>query len=261
MAILRHEWRQGRNTMFIWTGIIAFMMALCILIYPEMAGQMNEVGEMFSEMGSFSAAFGMDKINFGEFIGFFGVECGNILGLGGAFFSALTGISALAKEEREKTAEFLLTHPISRRNTVFWKLCATAAQIAALNAMVVAISLLAMLAVGETSELKTLLLLFLAYFVLQIETAAICFGFSAFLGRGGLGIGLGIAALFYFINIIANLTEKAGFLKYLTPFGYAEGADIISSGRIDMGYVAAGILIAAAGITAAFWRYERKDIL
>ncbi|MER2128192.1 ABC transporter permease subunit [Solibacillus sp.] len=38
-----------------------------------------------------------------------------MLGLGGGFFAALLGISALADEEKNRTAEFLLTHPISRR--------------------------------------------------------------------------------------------------------------------------------------------------
>jgi ABC-2 type transport system permease protein len=53
-------------------------------------------------------SFGMDKLNFGEFMGYFGIECGNVLGLGGALFAALAGISALAKEEKDRTAEFLL---------------------------------------------------------------------------------------------------------------------------------------------------------
>ena len=115
MTLIKHELKQGQATLLIWTSVIGFMLAACILIYPEMGTQMSDVGSMFAEMGSFSAAFGMDRLNFGEFMGFFGVECGNVLGLGGAFFSALLGISVLAKEEKEQTAEFLLTHPISRR--------------------------------------------------------------------------------------------------------------------------------------------------
>lgn len=85
MTILKHELRQGRNSLMIWTAVIAFMLGVCIIIYPEMSRQMDDIGEAFANMGGFSAAFGMDKINFGEFIGFFGVECGNVLGLGGAF--------------------------------------------------------------------------------------------------------------------------------------------------------------------------------
>ena len=97
MTLIKHELRQGKITLLIWSSVIAFMLAACILIYPEMGTQMSDVSSMFSEMGSFSAAFGMDKLNFGEFMGFFGVECGNVLGLGGAFFAALLGISILAK--------------------------------------------------------------------------------------------------------------------------------------------------------------------
>ena len=228
MTLIKHELKQGQATLLIWTSVIGFMLAACILIYPEMGTQMSDVGSMFAEMGSFSAAFGMDRLNFGEFMGFFGVECGNVLGLGGAFFSALLGISVLAKEEKEQTAEFLLTHPISRRKTAAQKLVSVLLQIIILNIIVIAVTFISIRVIGEEPEIRPLLLLFLAYFILQAETAAICFGISAFISQSGLGIGLGIAALFYFLNIIANLTEGAKFLKYITPFGYTESADIIA---------------------------------
>ena len=89
MTIFKHELRQGRVSLIIWTAAISFMLGICVIIYPEMSAQMEDVSAMFADMGSFSQAFGMDRINFGEFIGFFGVECGNVLGLGGAFFAAL----------------------------------------------------------------------------------------------------------------------------------------------------------------------------
>ena len=98
MTILKHELKRGKAALLIWAAAISFMLAICVVIYPEMSSQMGEISEMFADMGSFSAAFGMDTVNFGEFIGFFGVECGNVLGLGGAFFAALLGVSALAKE-------------------------------------------------------------------------------------------------------------------------------------------------------------------
>ena len=261
MILFKHELRQGRNTLLIWSGVIAFMLGICIFIYPEMKDQMGDISGVFADMGGFSAAFGMDQLNFGEFIGFFGVECGNILGLGGAFFAALLGISALAKEEKEQTAEFLLTHPVTREKVVLHKFCAVLAQIAILNFLAICITTVSILMIKEPLELKTLAWLFLAYFIMQIETASICFGISAFISRGGLGIGLGMAALFYFLNIIANLTEHASFLKYITPFGYTEGADIITKGSIDAKYLSVGLVLTAAGIAAAFYWYCRKDIV
>ncbi|MDE6169419.1 MAG: ABC transporter permease, partial [Acetatifactor sp.] len=254
------ELRRGAKALILWTAVIGFLLGICILIYPEMESQMNEISGMFSEMGSFSAAFGMDRVNFGEFMGFFAVECGNVLGLGGALFGALLGIGALAGEEKEGTAEFLLTHPVSRRSVLLQKLGAVLLQILILNGAVLGISLVSALLVGEAPEGKTFVLLFLAYLILQMEIASICFGISAFLSRGGQGLGLGIAALAYFLNIIANLTEDAGFLKYITPFGYAEGADIVAEGSLNSGYLAAGIALALLGIGAAFVWYQRKDI-
>lgn len=260
MTLIKHELRQGRITLIAWTSVIAFMLAICVLIYPEMGTQMNDVSSMFSEMGSFSAAFGMDKLNFGEFMGFFGIECGNVLGLGGAFFAALLGISILAKEEKEQTAEFLLTHPISRRKILSGKLASMMLQVIILNIIVITITIVSIYAIGEEPEIRPLALLFLAYFILQIEIASVCFGISAFLSHGSLGVGLGIAALLYFLNIIANLTEDAQFLKYITPFGYAEGSDIIADECLDGGYLLAGLIFTAIGIGVGFYWYCKKDI-
>ena len=260
MTIFKHELRQGRSTLIIWTAAISFMLGICIVIYPEMSTQMGDISAMFADMGSFSQAFGMDRINFGEFLGFFGVECGNVLGLGGAFFAALLGISALAKEEKEHTAEFLLTHPVSRTRVITEKLCAVIAQIVILNLAVIAVTALSVLIIGEEADIKIFALLFLSFFLMQLEVAAVTFGISAFLRRGSLGIGLGLAAVFYFMNIVANLIDETKFLKYITPFGYTESADIIADGALNGGYLAVGMALAAIGVILAFWKYGRKDI-
>lgn len=260
MTVFKHELRQGRSALIIWTAAISFMLGVCIVIYPEMSTQMGDISAMFADMGSFSQAFGMDRINFGEFLGFFGVECGNVLGLGGAFFAALLGISALAKEEKEHTAEFLLTHPVSRTRVITEKLCAVIVQIVIMNLAVIAVTALSVLIIGEEADIKTFALLFLSFFLMQLEVAAVTFGISAFLRRGNLGIGLGLAAVFYFMNIVANLIDETKFLKYITPFGYTESADIIADGALNGGYLAVGMALAAIGVILAFWKYGRKDI-
>ena len=64
----------------------------------------------------------------------------------------------------------------------------------------------------------------------------------------------------YFLNIIANITEDAEWLKYITPFGYAEAADILTNAEISPAPAAVGCAVTAAGIAAAFFKYCRKDI-
>nr|WP_304442810.1 hypothetical protein [uncultured Acetatifactor sp.] len=134
------------------------------------------------------------------------------------------------------------------------------AQIVAMNLIIYGIAVGSVTAVGEAVPWKELSLLHLAYFLLQTELAGICFGISAFVRRGSAGIGLGIAAGMYFLNLVANIAQAAEFLKYITPFGYAEGADIIEKGRLDGGLVAIGLALGAAGIGAAYGKYCGKDV-
>lgn len=260
MSIFVHELKRGKISLLIWSCAISFMLGVCVLIYPEMKTQMGDISEMFANMGAFSDAFGMDRINFGSFIGYFGVECGNVLGLGGALFASILGISALAKEEKEHTAEFLLTHPVSRKGVLTQKLLAVFVQVIILNLVSLLVTLLCIIAVGENVDVSILFLLFLAHFIMQIEISAVTFGISAFLRGNGPGIGLGVAVALYFMNIVSNLTENAKFLKYVTPFSYTEGADIISNSSITIKYLAVGMAFAAAGLIIAFVKYEKKDI-
>ena len=173
MTLVKHELRQGKTSLLIWTAAIGFLLAICIFLFPEMKGQMDSVSDMFSSMGSFTEAFGMDRLNFGTLIGFYAVECGNILGLGGAFYAALCAAGILSKEEKDKTAEFLLTHPVSRKRIMTEKLIAVLVQITAMNIMIYAISVGSIAVVGEAIPLKEISLLHLAYYLLQLELAGI----------------------------------------------------------------------------------------
>ena len=244
MTLIKHELKQGWKSLLIWTISIGFFVAICVFMYPEMESEMEGVNDMFSSMGSFTAAFGMDRLNFGTLIGFYAVECGNILGIGGAFFAALLGISALAKEEKERTAEYLLTHPVSRLHIITGKLASVMLQILIMNIAIFILSITSTAAIGEDIPWNEIGLLHLSYFLVQIELACISFGISAFMRHGSLGIGLGIATVMYFLNIIATISENAEFLKYITPFGYAEGADLIANISLDTGKVILGMTFA-----------------
>ncbi|MGN0660541.1 MAG: ABC transporter permease subunit [Oscillospiraceae bacterium] len=261
MTIIKHELKQNGVSLGVWTAAIGFLFAICIFIFPELKGQMDGVSDMFASMGSFTEAFGLDKVSFGSLLGFYSVELGNILGIGGALFAALCAVTALAKEEKEHTAEFLLTHPISRVRIITEKLISVMLQIIILNIAVYCIAIAAIAAIGEDIPRKEITLLHLAFLLLQIEIAGICFGISAFLRRSGMSIGLGVAVTMYFLNIIANITDKVSFLRYITPFAYAEGTEIVSEGSLDWGLVLLGMLYCAVGIAAAYIKYRKKDIV
>lgn len=260
MTIYIKELKQSFKSLCIWTASIAFMMLVCVLLFPEMKGEMDSVSSIFANMGGFTAAFGMDKLSFGQLMGFYGIECGNVLGIGGGFFAALAGISVLANEEKERTAEFLLTHPISRVSIIAQKLLSVLTQVVVLNIVVVAVSLISAAVINESFEMKEFILLHVSYLIMQLEISCICFGISAFIRRGSIGIGLGLALAFYFMNLVCNMTEQAEFLRYITPYAYAEASNIISEGKLDTVLIVIGIIIAVIGAAVGFIKYTKKDI-
>ena len=260
MALFFHELRRNRLSLIIWSAALSFMLAVCVLIYPEMESQMAQMSEMFADMGAFSDAFGMSEMSVGEFMGYFAVECGEVMGMGGAIFAAMVGIALLGKEEKDGTAEFLLTHPVSRVRIALIKLASALVRLVILNICVIAVTLLSAALIKAEYDVGVMALLFVGYFAVQVTVAAICFGISAFLHNGGIGIGLGIGLGMYFVNLAANLTDELEVLKYLTPFSLAEGSYIVNNSAIEWKYAIIPFALAVAMPVLGLLKYNRKDI-
>lgn len=260
-TLLRHELKRNKLSMIIWASALSFMMGICVLMYPIMEIQMQQIAEMFENMGAYGEAFGIDQLGLGDFMSYFGTECGDTLGLGAIMLAAILGISALSKEERDSTAELLLTLPISRSRIATEKLVSVVIHLLVVNVAVAVICVLSALAISADAHYGQMLLILLSYLLMQIEVASITFGLSACLRRGGIGIGIGIGFGFYFINIIANLAEAVEFLKYITPFGYANAAHIINEGYIEPISLIIGVAFATLSVLFAYRRYEHKDIV
>ncbi|MDO4493035.1 MAG: ABC transporter permease subunit [Clostridia bacterium] len=260
MTVFCNELRRARKTFWIWTASIAAFVLLCVFLYPEMRKSMGEIGKAFAAMGSFATAFGMDRLDFGTLRGFYSVECGTMIGVGGAFFAAVTAAGILSGEEQGHTAEFLLTHPVTRGRVLGEKLLAALVQVLACEAVVFAVSMGAVRCIGETVPWREFALLHLAYTLCAVEIALVCFALSAVTRGNNYGPALGFALVMYFMSILANISDAAKVFKAVSPFGYADGADIITRGGIDWSLalpgLAVGMLLAAAG--ALYW--NNKDI-
>lgn len=260
MVILKREILSQKLTILIWGLAIGIMVGICVLVYPEMQSQMDNITEMMSSMGGLTKAFGMDQLNVGTLTGFYAIECGNMLGLGGAFFAAIIAVTALMKEERDRTAEFLLTHPVSRTRVVTEKLLGVCISLLLMNLIVFVCGVVPLLMIDAEVAWGTVLLLHLAYLILQFEIAGICFGISAFIGKFGAGIGIGVAAVLYFMNLISNLSVDAKVLKYITPYGYTDGSYIANSHGLQGKYMVTGMCFLVIGVVLAYVKYTRKDI-
>ena len=91
----------------------------------------------------------MDRLNFGTLIGFYAVECGNVLGLGGAFFAALCAVGILSKEEKRQNSGISADSSCQPQRIITEKLIAVLLQITAMNLIIYALAVGAIAAVGE----------------------------------------------------------------------------------------------------------------
>ena len=255
-----HELRQNARSLTIWTLAISACMIMCVFLFPEMSSQLDSVGSLFASMGAFSAAFGMDLLNFGSFIGFYAIECGNIMLLGGAMFAALLGVQMLSKEEDQQTAEFLLSQPVSRTAILSSKWLAGLLLLVIFNVLASALMVLSVWAIDEPVPWKDLFLLHGAFACLQVELFCICFCFSAFMRHSVIGLGLGMSIGLYFLQLIANLSDSASWLSFLTPFGYTDAATIITEQALDGQLLLIGAAVSVFSTLLAFVHYSRKDI-
>lgn len=246
--------------MLIWSVVIGGMLMLCLLLYPELGKEAKAMEEVVKNMGGFTAAFGMDRLSYGDLMGFYGIYGGCMLGIGGIFFSAVLGTGMLAKEEKEHTAEFLLTHPAGRGKVFAEKFAAMLAQMLMLNLFVILFSIVSFGIIGEKPDWETFLLFHAAQVLMQLEILCICYGVSAFLKRGSVSVGIGAAALLYFLGVFGNITEKAEAVRYITPYAYADAADIIPDAALDGKLIALGMAYAVMGIGIGYRHYIRKDI-
>jgi len=260
MTIVKHEFKHNWKSLLIWSAVIGGMIFMVMLIYPAIKDQIGAMQEAYANMGSFTAAFGMDKINFTTAMGFYGIEAGAMISLGGAMFAALTGAGVLSKEEGNHTAEFLLTHPISRKQIVAEKLIFVALQVLIFNLVCFISVLISFAIINEPFEMNKLFLFHFAQLIMQWEIACICLCVSAFQKKANIGLGLGFAAILYFMNLFVNVSEDAEFLKYITPFNYSDAGEILSKGQLDGVLIGIGCAIAVVATVIAFLKYCKKDI-
>jgi ABC-2 type transport system permease protein len=180
----------------------------------------------------------------------------------GSMFAVILSSSMLAKEEDEKTIEFLLAKPVTRNHVVTSKLLAFVGYLLAFNAGVGIVTLIGFELFAEEYSRMELLRLIVAPFLAHLSFASVGFLLSLFFTRrkSAYSVGIGLVLLVYFLNIMAALTEKVQFLRYVSPFYYMDAADIIVDGRINPLHMLILLVVSALAIGATYLLYNRRDI-
>lgn len=261
MSILKHEIKMNFKSILIWSLSVGLMSFAFILIFPTMKSSLVDMSDSYSNMAGMSTVFGMDKLNIAEIMGFYGIEIGSVLSLGGSLFAAVLGIGILSKEEGGHTSEFIFTLPISRKAILIEKYLAMIFCILLFNVICITLIVSSFLIINEEIQIKEFILHQLSLIIMNIEIGSITFGISAFHKKSNFGIGIATSLILYFLDMMSKLNDKVEFLKYISPFSYCDASKVITSLKIDSKLLIPGLIMMIVFVSIGFFKYLKKDLV
>ena len=183
----------------------------------------------------------------------------------GSFFSILLAGKILAQEEREKTAEFLLTKPVTRLEIVFSKLAAYFTYLILLNVVILFVGFMSLEIFKGNSDysLKAFLIHWLYSFLLMLIFGAIGLFLSLVIKRGRpiTNISIGIIVGGYFIDVLSRVTLSADKIGYLSPFKFVDSGVLRPDYSLAWWRVLYFVGISFVLFTLTSLVYKKKNIL
>ncbi len=245
--------------------ILAFYISFSVWIYSTMEENMEAIIEIYSTIPKFlreAMNFQMDQWT--SILGFYSTYFIFYVPLALGCYSIIFGGRILSIEEHHKTAEFLLSRPLSRKQIVSSKLMALFIHIFAINLL---IYLVGMIACGLVSDWAFSIM---SFSILQTYGMLIClfFGVLGFFitvvmkrAKSNIGVGIGIVLGAYFFDMILRVSNKLSFLLYITPFKYID----LETYRQDYHFEFWRLIILIGSTLILIWLsfvfYRKKDIL
>jgi ABC-2 type transport system permease protein len=257
------EMKATRKSLIIWSLGLFFMVVGGMSKYEVTASTGQSLNEMISKMPkSLQAFMGAGTLDLSTAVGYYGVVFSYLL-LMAAIHSLMLGATLIAKEERDKTAEFLLAKPISRTKIVTAKFLAILFNIFIFNMVTLLFSIMTVQHYSKAGEpLENIYLLLVGMFLLQLLFASLGAGMAAVSTnpKRAVSLGTAILLLMYLLSIVIDLNQTLENLKYMTPFKYFEAKSVIKKGAIDSSYMGISVIMTALFVSISYYSYQKRDI-
>ncbi|MGB8451114.1 MAG: ABC transporter permease subunit [Anaerocolumna sp.] len=263
MNMYLHELKSLYKSAIIWTCVLIALAALFLSVYPGMA---DDAVDFKKILGSYPAAvramLGIDLDYITSLLGFYSMIF-SFITLCGAIQAMNLGISALSKESRERTADFLLVKPVSRASIVSAKLLAAFTTIVATDIVFTAVSTILVNSVkSDDFSVKLFFLVNLTLFFIQLIFVALGVVISVFFKKlkSILPISLGVVFGFYMIGALIATGDNDKAARFISPFKYFNIPYIIQNAGYETEYLITGGIIVIVAIIASYIIYINKDI-
>lgn len=259
------ELKRNRLSLIIWAVIVGLLIGFTMSFYRTVLHNQSQVIGMANLIPSTALKFkGISNVrDLFSVMGFYSTNNIIYMMLLGSIFSIVLSSNILLKEEYNKTAEFLLSKPITRKEIFLTKYTVFAFNTVALNFIAALIGIVSIQLV-KTAEynIKTFLMLSFCTLLLNFLFGTIGLFVSTLIKRSKpiTSLAIGIVLICYFIFTISKITESADIFGYLSPFKYVN-LDISNPAYgIDFWQLLYFIGLSGLFTFLSFRLYKRKDI-
>jgi len=251
-----------RKSTMIWAASLSGITLVFMALYPAFTVDVDATREILSQFPeAIRAALNISLANFFTVYGFFGYLLGFAM-LAGSIQAMNLGVGVISKEVSGKTADFLLSKPITRSTIVTAKLGAALVMLLITNVVFATVSYLAAMTVSDDPlQTDTFFLLLSTMLLVQLIFLALGALFAVIIPKvkSVVSVSLPTVFAFYIIGAIGDVLENDAF-RYVSPFRFFDTNYIITNVRLESRYLAVEAAFVVVAIVLAYVIYLKKDV-
>jgi ABC-2 type transport system permease protein len=259
------EMKRNAFSLILWMVVISILIAFTMSVYRTFLENQSKVMGMMSLIPKSALQF-KGISNFSDMLsvlGFYSINNVIYMMLLGSIFAIVLSSNILLKEEYNKTAEYLLTRPLTRSEIFFSKISVVILHVFLLNLVTALVGLISMELVKKGPfNINAFIILSVYTFLLNMLFGAIGLFLSTLVKRAKqiTTFCIGLVLIFYFINTISKITLSISKIGYLSPFKYANVDAINPNYNLNPWNLLyfVGLTLILTGIS--YRLYTRKDI-
>jgi ABC-2 type transport system permease protein len=260
------EFRRNARGLMLWSAVIALLIFFTMSFFrtvlqyqQQIAGMVQLVPAAAIKMRGFANISDIFSV-----LGFYTANNLIYMMLLGSIYSIILSSNILLKEEYGKTAEYLMSRPVSRGGIFTTKLAVILADVFILNAVATVTGFVAIL-IYKTGDFDFSAFLYISFYTLLLNLLFGMLGLfiSVLIKRARpiTSFSVGLVMVMYFVYTISRMSGIDGSFGYISPFKWVN-INVLSPGfGFDLMRVAAFLGTSVLLVFLAGTAYRRKDIL
>lgn len=258
MNMYLFELKQNRKFAINWFLIIIVLFLFLLSFYPIFNKEMDDFISIINNLPeSMKIAFGFNPDTIGSILGYYAFALIFIY-LCAAIESMILGLSGLSKEIRMKTADFLLSKPVSRSRIVTSKILSSITIIFISTFIYFILFYIGLLVFSSSSfSFETYLLLTGTILFISIIFFSIGTLLSVIIPRikAITSLSLGLVFGLYLLSTFGD--DK---LRFILPFKYFDATNILLGKGYEFKYVLISFFVVLISIIGTYLIYNKNDI-